>query len=395
MQILSGHQLLELIHVDEENLSQRKRFLGIDEQTQAFLASYLGWARECAPELARRFYDHQFSFEPTRSFFEQHAAHKGVSLAGLREVLERTQAQYFIEIFEGATQGWDLSYFARRLRIGATHDKINLPQKWYFASYSDVVRIAQELLQSKEEDPLKREAFSQALFKLINLDQQAVADAFLLSTLVSFGIDVRSIESAQNRDVTDEIAQVKEQLGVIREQAEYYANDQLDAPILQERVGGSLGNAFATMGSRLQLINKALSELAAGLFDSQELSRLNATQRHPGGIQESIINTVRVIEKVVSGLRTLVEAASDGDLSAHFDFEGIQGAYREVGEFVEELVDLFNRVLKEVHGAAGQFQDTAGQISQGSQQLAETTNNQALALEQLVASAQKTGPLHR
>lgn len=77
------------------------------------------WAERVADRIAQRFYDFQFSFEPTRRFFERSAQSRGITLAELRRRLERNQAEYFREIFRAARDGYDLGYFGRRLRIGA------------------------------------------------------------------------------------------------------------------------------------------------------------------------------------------------------------------------------------------------------------------------------------
>jgi len=67
------------------------------------LGELVDWTRRIAPDVAREFYDWQFSFPPTRRFFDDLAASRGLPLSGLRKHLEAAQSGYLIEIFAGAT----------------------------------------------------------------------------------------------------------------------------------------------------------------------------------------------------------------------------------------------------------------------------------------------------
>jgi hypothetical protein len=84
--------LAEQLHINEQNLRQRKQFLRLSQHEAELLRKYAGWAEQIAPAYAREFYDFQFDFPETRAFFERYAHKKGVSLAQLRAGLEQAQA---------------------------------------------------------------------------------------------------------------------------------------------------------------------------------------------------------------------------------------------------------------------------------------------------------------
>jgi hypothetical protein len=94
---------------------------------------------ESLPSYAREFYDFQFDFPETRTFFERYAQKKGVSLAQLRERRwNKRRRGIFLDIFREAQQRRRLrhvDFFTKRLRIGYTHNVIDLPMKWYLGSY--------------------------------------------------------------------------------------------------------------------------------------------------------------------------------------------------------------------------------------------------------------------
>ncbi|MBX6724179.1 MAG: hypothetical protein IRY92_13255, partial [Dactylosporangium sp.] len=138
-------QLATLYRITDANLALRKQFLRFTPGDVAALAALAPWAQRVAPVIAREFYDHQFTFSETRAFFEQHARRRGIALGRLRKHLEHTQAEYFRQIFEEAARGGEfgVDYFERRLHVGALHNEIDLPLKWYIGSYAlyhDLVR---------------------------------------------------------------------------------------------------------------------------------------------------------------------------------------------------------------------------------------------------------------
>ena len=61
--------LAEQLHINEQNLRQRKQFLRLSQHEAELLRKYAGWAEQIAPTYAREFYDFQFDFPETRTFF--------------------------------------------------------------------------------------------------------------------------------------------------------------------------------------------------------------------------------------------------------------------------------------------------------------------------------------
>src|SRR5579862_2073990 len=127
--------------INEDNLKRRKEFVRLGPEDQQILAEMAGWAKEIAHEVAKEFYDWQFAFAPTASFFENFASEHKLSLNSLREKLEKTQAWYLLTLFQYAQEGWGIEYFETRLHVGETHDRINLPFKWYIGAYQEFEHI--------------------------------------------------------------------------------------------------------------------------------------------------------------------------------------------------------------------------------------------------------------
>ena len=84
-----------------------------------------------------RLYDHLLKFEPTRAFF------------GNSEMLARVknyQKRYFTELTEGRT---DEAYFENRLRVGDTHQRIELLPQWYLGLYSRYFQLIIEQVRER------------------------------------------------------------------------------------------------------------------------------------------------------------------------------------------------------------------------------------------------------
>jgi hypothetical protein len=54
--------LAEQLHINEQNLRQRKQFLRLSQHEAELLRKYAPWAERVAPAYAREFYDFQFDF---------------------------------------------------------------------------------------------------------------------------------------------------------------------------------------------------------------------------------------------------------------------------------------------------------------------------------------------
>ncbi|MCS7272995.1 MAG: protoglobin domain-containing protein, partial [Fimbriimonadales bacterium] len=178
--------LLHQLRVNDQNLRLRKEFLRVSNEEVDILRKYTPWAERIIADYVREFYDFQFSFSETRAFFERYARRKGISLTQLRAGLEQAQANYVLEIFREAQRGGEFGtdYFARRLRVGYTHNAIDLPMKWYLGSYGLHLDLLARYIRSSEEIPPEEgRLLFQALARVFLYDIQAAVDSFMVMLL--------------------------------------------------------------------------------------------------------------------------------------------------------------------------------------------------------------------
>ena len=204
--------LTDICGIDEENLAYRREFIRLGKEEQILISELIPWAEEHAETIIHKFYDWQFTFSRTVEFFEQMCVKKSISMAQLRIHLETSQKTYFVNCFKGALKGWNVEYFESRLNIGATHDRINLPFKWYIGSYTEFLSTVLEELNASFDDHQYVYRIYNTLIKIFFLDIQAVGDAFLLSTIDALGFELENIKTNWASDRTEHLEQVKQTL---------------------------------------------------------------------------------------------------------------------------------------------------------------------------------------
>ncbi len=403
----------EKLGINNTTLRLRKSFIGLGEEEKVLMTELIPWAREHATEIIAAFYDTQFNFSRTTAFFEQMAAAKQCSLSALRNYLERTQVEYFIQCFTGAEEDWDLHYFENRMRIGATHDRINLPLKWYIGSYATLLSVSLNHLVDSFEDPGYVQRAHSALTKVFFLDIQAVGDTFLMSTIDALDFDITSIEPEANADRTEHLEQIKEMLLQKKlKNADY--EGQLAAinktqAVVEFNLDGTIRHAnpnfLRTFGYELHEIvgrhhrifvekehagsaeyNELWAALGRGEHRAGEYRRIdkqgkeiwiqasfNPIVDHNGVVFKVVkyasdaTQKVKHLQESVDHMMHVVDAASAGDLTAKIDIEG--------DDLVGMMACSLNRLLENLKSVISQIDASAQSLSAASEQLAGVSNS--------------------
>ncbi|GIV00947.1 MAG: hypothetical protein KatS3mg014_2562 [Actinomycetota bacterium] len=370
-----GLRLVERFGIDEGNLARRREFIRLGEEDRSLLERLLPWAERVAPDIAREFYDWQFAFPPTRAFFERFAERKGMPLASLRQTLERSQAGYFVGVFRGARDGYDTRWFEARLSIGAAHDRIDLPYKWYVGAYAEYWHLIPRYLEQELEDPIERWRAMSAILKVMNLDMQAVGDSFIMSTLESMGLSIEGIETQVGSDRTEHLDQVKSNIGILLGQAQAIAEKRLRDPVLELEVPGRLGRAFASIVNNfrgfVQTVNQNAQMLATS---SEELS--SVSQQMAGAAEETSAQANAVsaaAEQVSANVQTVATGAEEMSASIR---EIAVSANEAAGVAAQAVTaaESANQTVTKLGASSGEI----GQVIKVITSIAEQTNLLAL-----------------
>jgi methyl-accepting chemotaxis protein len=302
-------RLVDEYHISNANLELRKRFLRLTADDISVLKKLSRWADRVADSIAKEFYDHQFAFPGTRQFFEQYARTKGISLDQLRQRLERMQAQYFREIFRGGDYGQD--YYEQRLRIGAVHEVIDFPLKWYvgsYALYADLVRT--HLRRSFFLRPGLRSRAERAILTVFNYDMQAVTESYLHRLLRSSGVDLQAVRmSSDVEDTSDRYGEVKNRL-----------REAVAASIRTARVVMELSNRLSSMAEQSKL---AVDQIASAI---DQVAKSAVHQ------MEQVSAAAQAVDRMAQGIEMVAEGAREQGDSVRHALDALAGVRRELEE---------------------------------------------------------------
>jgi hypothetical protein len=405
---------------DDPSLARRREFVRLGDQERELLIGLIPWSAKVAPSLVKDFYDWQFSFQPTRVFFEQHAASHRTPLETLRRSLEATQRGYYQGIFEGARNNWSGGYFEQRLHVGWLHDQINLPFKWYIGAYAEFQRLTHIHL-AKSFSLKKAVAAEQAIFKVFNYDMQAVGDSFLLSVLESIGLDMESIDHRPGTDRTEYFAQVKQATSVMLRQAEALADMRLTDPIFEAAGAKVAGNALERVRARLAKLLETTTSMVVRLSDSShnvqssteqmtasisEIARnatesarvassavqlaasTNAVVSSLGESSATIGQVLKVITTIAQqtnllALNATIEAARAG--SAGKGFAVVANEVKELAKETAKATEDIGRRIDAIQNDANNAVEAIGKIGAVIDQIHDISNTIAGAVEEQTA----------
>lgn len=159
--------LAEMMNIDDQELARRKQILEFGPADEERLRKLARVAEDYAQDLIESFYNHLLSFKEMKAYFLD------------EELLNRVKARqkaYFIRLTEG---NYDLDYVEDRLNIGAIHERIDLPVKFYLGMYSFYLRqVRERILDMDRQHPDEMIETYLSLMKLIFLDISLAIDTF-------------------------------------------------------------------------------------------------------------------------------------------------------------------------------------------------------------------------
>lgn len=292
-------ELAQKFGITQRVIDEQLEFLNITSIDQKRIQKLQNWAQKVAPLIAKEFYDVQFNFGPTKTFFENFSKKRGMNLETLRTHLEKAQSGYLIGIFEGANHLWGLDYIETRLHIGAIHDQIDLPLKWYVGSYITYEKLVRKhLKKSFFWKPRFCQQVATTLNKIFNYDIQSIADSFIISTFESIGFDLDSVKTGANSDKAQAIGEfknlVKKSVKDIAQFSQVLMQTSHQLKSLSQNLKTRASETFSNASNSNQLAretNQNIQTVAAG---AEEMTA------SIGEISTSMARTTEIIKETVA-----------------------------------------------------------------------------------------------
>jgi len=155
---------------DDTKLRERLRYFDIHETDLSLLITHAELGRELTPGIVEAFYNHLLACPETAEY---------LSAPGMVERLQRKQSHYFHSMFSGDL---DLAYVEERLRVGAVHERIGVPPRWYIGAYSRYLVVAHAAFHGRLEQA-EAVATTAALEKVMHFDAALAMDAYIAAHL--------------------------------------------------------------------------------------------------------------------------------------------------------------------------------------------------------------------
>lgn len=410
--------LSEKYALNEANLAERKRYIGLTRDDIRVLARIARWAKSMAGKMIRELYDFQFSFPQTKAFLEQHALEKNMSTAELRRVLEQTQLRYFQQIFDEALAGgkFGIDYFERRLDIGLRHNQINLPPKWYIGTYSRYRQLFKKHLRRRFFfRPWLRQRALDAMEKIFNLDLQAVVDAFLLNLFSSYGVDLNSVKpQSSHHDLSDNFGEFKNIIVnalssvVITSHEVEYASHEVESAAntmvdLVDEQGINVKQALLTLesisksaqqsSSLAQQAGKLTMSETTGDCAVQAIDRIKETSDQVTEII-TLMDSITFQTKLLS-LNAAVEAARAGEEGKGFavvasEVRNLAERSAEASQEVKELIEISAISVQSGYILIHQLAELIEQIVETSEKQSDGVSGVTSAMRELTDVIQKS-----
>lgn len=170
MQSVRG--LCDRLQITEEELQNRLAFLSFGTQDWQNLVEIHDVISSHVDEIIGEFYDHLLQFEELQGI---------LSDPKLVERLKGSQRQYLLSL---GRLGDDVEYAEGRLRIGLTHERVGLKQKWYLGAYHKLFElILQRLVVRYSADAGRLSSLVLTLNKAITLDEIFVVETYYHATM--------------------------------------------------------------------------------------------------------------------------------------------------------------------------------------------------------------------
>ena len=167
----AARSLSDQLQITAIELQTRLAFLSFGDQDGLNLVEIRDVIASHIDEIIREFYGHLLQFEELRGI---------LSDPTLVERLKGSQRQYLLSLGQ---LGDDVEYAEGRLRIGLTHERVGLKQKWYLGAYHKLFElILQRLAGRYSGDASRLSSLVLTLNKILTLDEIFVVETYYHAT---------------------------------------------------------------------------------------------------------------------------------------------------------------------------------------------------------------------
>ena len=172
---MDHRKYMSILNLDEAEIASRRAFFALTDEDLARLASLRPLAEKILDAIVEDFYGLLLSHPETRKFFPDEATVRRV---------KRTQREYFMGLFAGRC---DIAYVEDRLRVGAVHERIGMPPKWYLGAYRQYLQLIHQRFYAEITDPAEAGAAFISVQRIVFFDVALAIDTYIAANLEALG----------------------------------------------------------------------------------------------------------------------------------------------------------------------------------------------------------------
>lgn len=298
--------------------------------------------------LVKQFYDNLYTNADLIDIIHTHSS---------LDQLQNSLRKHIVEMFSGVMNE---RFIAQRKRIANVHVEIGLTQKWYIASFNSLFNGIVESIVKQLTNQDDRYQVIKTVFKLLNLEQQVVLEAYDEEMSRRKEADMRiKIELIQSlKETANELASLAEETTAAIQQMTTQVGIITESSKHGTKVAASAKNSadegqtqLTTMSASLGKMEDSTSEVTSDMAELEERS----TQI------EDIIHIVKSIADQTNllALNASIEAARAGEHGV-----GFAVVADEVRKLAEQTAQSVTNVTDLIHETGEQINTSATSIQQ-------------------------------
>ncbi len=183
------------LKLDDQDLASRLAFFELTPADLQRLSGLRAFAEARTDEIVEAFYELLLRHPETRKFFPDESTVRRV---------KKQQRDYFLGLFSGVV---DKDYVEHRARVGAAHERIGMPPKWYLGAYRRYMELLHERLVAHFTDPAEAHAAFHCAQKLVFFDMSIALD-----TYIAANVDALKRHQAAIRELSTPVIRVHERI---------------------------------------------------------------------------------------------------------------------------------------------------------------------------------------
>lgn len=319
--------------------------------------------KEDVHALVKQFYDNLYTNSDLIDIINTHSS---------LDQLQNSLRKHIVEMFSGVMNE---SFIAQRKRIANVHVDIGLTQKWYIASFNNLFNGIVESIVKQMTNQDDRYMVIQTVYKLLNLEQQVVLEAYDEEMNRRKEADMRikieliqSLEQTANElaslaeETTAAIQQMTTQVGIITESSKH--GTEVAASAKNSADEGQ--TQLTTMSDSLGKMEDSTSEVTSDMAELEERS----TQI------EDIIHIVKSIADQTNllALNASIEAARAGEHGVGFAVvaDEVRKLAEQTGQSVTNVTELIHETGEQINTSAASIQQMRTYMNEVREQMKVT-----------------------